>query len=166
MNNKPVFPFILLFVFAECGVYAQEEGDTTGCVGFEINNNSLLDAAIGMAFYFNHSITDEYAAGFKILGSSDVREMSAVEGELSLRWYCVQGSSFAGFIQAGSGGVFVRYHDENEHNSERRVYVLGSAAAGLRINVHIDNSPVFLEPYIRFAYPSGLGAGFLLGGKL
>jgi hypothetical protein len=68
---------------------------------------------------------------------------------------------WAFFAQAGAGaGVYSAFIDP----LEVRPSVLGEAAVGLRIYLLQDRAPVFIEPYVRYAYPSGFGVGFTFGG--
>jgi hypothetical protein len=68
------------------------------------------------------------------------------------------------FVQAAAGGgVYSAFIDPNAQASIHP-QALGEAAAGLRLYFRHNGSPVFLEPFVRYAYPSGFGAGFVFGG--
>jgi hypothetical protein len=99
--------------------------------------------------------------------------MNSVEGAAFFRWYFHKLGTLplersfdplprcAFFAQAGVGaGVYGAFIAP----PKTRPSVLGEAAVGLRVYFLQGKAPVFFEPSIRYAYPSGFGVGFTFGG--
>jgi hypothetical protein len=126
-----------------------------------------------MVIYFAYNLSPRFSLGLKFTGGSDFRELNFLEGDLFFRWYYLKQSSLpntesstplprrAFFLQGGAGGGL--YGAFLEH-LQFHPSVLGEAAAGLRLYLLHGGAPMFLEPYIRYAYPSGFGIGFIVGG--
>jgi hypothetical protein len=115
-----------------------------------------------MGFYYNYDLTKHITPGIKIQVSSDFRDLNAVEGELSIRFYLLK-KGIAPFIQAGGGGIFLLYM-KPESGSENWRYASVAATAGFRIAM--KNSTIYLEPYARYAYPASWAAGLFFGGPI
>jgi hypothetical protein len=149
---------------------------TTVGVGFELNTISLVGVAGGLILYSGYNLSPRFVLGFKIGVNSDLTQMNSLEGTAFFRWYYYTRGTLdsadyssppprtAFFVQAGAGaGVYGGFLD-NPRALLIRTMVLGEAAAGLRVYFRQGGSPIFFEPFVRYAYPSGFGAGFTFGG--
>jgi hypothetical protein len=167
------FGFCLLVFFLAPLLHGQTTGEITGGAGFELNTISLTDVAGGIVVYGSYNLSPRFVLGLKIGTYTDIREMNSAEGEIFFRWYFHKLGTlplehsfdplprWAFFAQAGAGaGVYAAFIEP----LETRPSVLGEAAVGLRIYFSKDSAPVFFEPYVRYAYPSGFGVGFIFGG--
>jgi hypothetical protein len=151
-------------------LYGQDAGALTGAAGFEVSTISFRGAAGSLILYGAYNLSPRFALGLRIGGGSDIKQMASIEGAAFFRWYFfTQGTPApfhrrAFFVQAAAGGgIYSAFIDTGAPASVHPV-ALGEGAAGLRLYFRHNNAPVFLEPFIRYAYPSGLGAGFVFGG--
>jgi hypothetical protein len=167
-----VFCFLpLLFVPA---LHGQTAGTFTGGAGLELSTISFRGVAGGLVLYGAYNLSPRFTLGVKFGAGSDTKQMASVEGAAFFRWYfLVQGALLgynaahprrAFFIQAGAGGGVYSAFIGPDSAATVLPQALGEAAAGMRFYFLHNGAPVFLEPFVRYAYPSGFGAGFCFGG--
>jgi hypothetical protein len=165
-----IFLFVCLAVFAVSA--AGQERETLGA-GLEVSMISLKDASGGFVFYYGFNLFPRFTRftlGVKFGGSSDFRSMNALEGSLFARWRALTlGSADSApehrplfFVQAGLGAGFYTLFGETPHEegSRSRLLPLFEAALGLRL---YPGRTFFVEPSLRYAYPSGPGLGVCIG---
>jgi hypothetical protein len=171
--RKICLVFCLLAFFLSPYLHGQTTGEISGGTGIELSTISLTDAAGGLFLYCGYNLSPRFVLGLKIGVSSDTREMNSFEGEAFFRWYFYKLGSlplersldplprWAFFAQAGLGaGVYSGFIDPLEVHPS----VLVDAMVGVRIYFLKSKAPLFIEPHVRYAYPSGFGVGFTFGG--
>ncbi|MDL2228963.1 hypothetical protein LJC14_01805 [Treponema sp. OttesenSCG-928-L16] len=124
-----------------------------------------------MILYTGWNLSDRFLLGFKITTGSDLREINYIEGAALFRWYFLQRGTLSEqsriprsrrmfFVQADAGaGIYSAAFGSQDVKPS----AVGEVTAGLRFYFLWGRDPVFIEPYIQYGYPSGIGIGFAMG---
>jgi len=146
---------VLFLLFAAGNLYAQS-GIFTG-LGIEGNANTRKGAALGGILTAGYDINDMFAAGVKITFSSNFDTITTLETTGFFRYYFSRilplplGVLFAQ-VDLGAS-LFFEY-------GETLPAFNGSLSAGWRLIVW---KSLYLEPAVRFGYPSPWGLGLSVG---
>ena len=130
------------------------KGSVNAGLGPEFNMDSRHNFAGGAAFSFDYGLTNDYALGFTVTGSSNFINFNTIEPLILFRRYMQDKEGSRLFLQLDAG-VFIIFEDGD---------VIPMADAGLRGGVRIPFGPHFyLEPYGRLGYPFAFGIGAMAG---
>jgi hypothetical protein len=151
---SPLRPLIAaaLFLFSSGLLCAQAWQISAGAF-VENNGNVRTGLALAGGLTLDTTITNSISAGLKFDAGSDFRGLVSLETALFGRWYFFKGESLQLYAQAGAGTViFV------ENDQALQTFV---AEGGLGVRIPIKR--LYIEPYLRFGYPVGVGFGMVAG---
>jgi hypothetical protein len=109
---------------------------------------------------FEYRINPLFGAGVKILGGGDFRGVYSLEVGGFFRWYYLRFSKIQLFAQADLG-LSLATSDADVKLKGHDAKVM--AGAGLGARFYVLDKTLFLEPAVRWAYPSGFGVGLVFG---
>jgi hypothetical protein len=126
-------------------------------VGALVEGNGNVRHGMGLAggITVDTTITGSISAGIKIDAGLDFNDLVSFEPMLFGRWYFLKLGVLQFYAQAGAGAiVFI---------DDGRIVPAFTAEAGAGLRVSLKS--LYIEPYVRSGYPTGIAAGVTLGYK-
>ncbi|MDR0389531.1 MAG: hypothetical protein LBH73_05630 [Spirochaetaceae bacterium] len=146
---RVLFAFLLLFSTLQA--FGQEKGSfSLGILG-EMNTNTRQGYSFTGGLAVDYGISEKIAAGVRADYGNDLAAISALGLQAFGRYYFF--TRPAVFAQLGAG--YTRLFEDDRHAST----ILADGSIGIRFSI----GWFYLEPYIRFGWPLGVGGGLVLG---
>jgi hypothetical protein len=125
--------------------------------GALVEGNGNVRNGMGLAggLTVDTTITSRISAGIKFDAGLDFKDLVSFEPMLFGRWYFLKAGILQLYAQAGAGAIVFM--------EDGRIIPTFAAEAGAGLRLSLKS--LYIEPYVRSGYPTGIAAGVTVGYK-